>query len=117
MDRNKDEEIVVYKGKVYNMNKKICFVLLIALAPFSLIVTYTLPSTTVTRRKSKDLYWGLIMSSVYMIFFSIIIVWIEDGLFLYFKYPAVLLGFALNGILIMGPHLLHNLSTLNPDAP
>jgi hypothetical protein len=113
----KVEDIVVYKGKLYQVNQKICMVLFIVLMPFSILITLSLPSPSVTRRKNKDLYWGLILCSCFMILFSIIIVWIEDGLFLHFKYPAVLLGFALNAMLITGPHLLHNLATLNPDVP
>lgn len=117
MDSHKAEAIEVYKGKFYNVNKKVSMVLFFALMPFSLVVNYSLPSPTVARRKNKDLYWGLILCSFYMILFSIIIVWIEDGLFTYFKYPAVLLGFAFNAVLLTGPHLLHNLSILDPDVP
>ena len=116
-DELKVEVVEIYKGHFYSVNKKICTVLFIILMPFSLLFTVTLPNPEKKRTDRRHLYWGLSIAGFYIFLFSAIIIWMEDGLFIHFKYPAPLLGFALNAPLITGPHLLHNLATLNPDRP
>lgn len=116
-DDKKPEKVELYKGKFYIINQRICKVLFYILMPFTLLFLISLPNPEAKRSNRKHLPWGLSIVSLYIFIFSGIIIWMEDGLFLHFKYPGVLLGFTLNAVLITGPHLLHNLSILNPDLP
>lgn len=117
-DEEKKELIIeVYKGKYYLLNQKITNIFFFVLMPLTALYRFTLPVMGLKRSGKRHIVWGLIVCTIYIVIFSIIIVWVEDALFSKRGYPQTLFGFVINAPLLAMPMLMQNLSILDPALP
>ena len=105
-----------YKGKVAIRIEKFTKCLLYTLTPFSFMINAIMPNLEKPRDSNAKVYiiYGLFMGSLVYAMITFVIVWFQDALFKSRNYPSNILGLLINSTLITIPHLLYNLSIIEP---
>lgn len=80
------------------------------LLPLSLLINLTMPDLNKKRTSFAYLYWGLILVVVYNIGFGMLLLWIEEMIFLNSSYDELLMGLVINSLIIALPFMLYNFS-------